>query len=98
MITFPSNWKVGIDWNDTCLILNSNEAQLTEIMINGTTREEKISRGRRQGCPLSPYLFNLFIESATTEMKELTKRVEVNDKHVDSIRFSDDVAILANSE
>jgi len=52
----------------------------------------------RQGCPLSRYLFNLFIEETIEEMKEVSNGVRINGKQVHSIRFADDINLVAESE
>ncbi|KAF0773595.1 Reverse transcriptase domain-containing protein [Aphis craccivora] len=61
-------------------------------------KEAKIRKGVRQGCPLSPYLFNLFMEEAIEEMKEVTNSVRTNGDKVHSIRFADDIALVTKSE
>lgn len=71
------NWKYlfrtlkdnGVDWKDRRLILNLYKAQNTIFDINGLKKQAKIRKGVRQGCPLSPYLFNIFIEASINELK-----------------------------
>lgn len=79
-------------------ILNLYKSQSTIIDVNGCKKEANIRQGVRQGCPLSPILFNLFIEVAINEVKENTLGVIINGQQIHSIRFSDDIALLANSE
>lgn len=94
------NWKLlfntlrdrKIDWRDRRVILRLYKDQKTLVDINGEVREAKIRKGVRQGCPLSPYLFNLFIEGAMTEMKQQINGVVINGQKVHSIRFADDIA------
>lgn len=74
------------------------KGQTTDIDINGSKREAKIRQGVRQGCPLSPYLFNLFIEHAIDEMKDHARGIWINGKQFHSICFADDIALLADSE
>lgn len=47
---------------------------------------------------LSPYLFNLFIEEAIGEIMEETNGVRINGKQIHCVRFSDDIALVAESE
>ncbi|VVC25180.1 Reverse transcriptase domain [Cinara cedri] len=90
--------RKGIDWKNRRIILRLYKDQPTLIDINGTIKEAKIRKCVRQGCPLSPYLFNLFMEEAIEEMKEVTNSVRINGEVVHSIRFADDIALVAESE
>ena len=90
--------KTGIDWKDRRFILNLYKCQTTMIDINGCRKKAKIRQGVRQGCPLSPYLFNLFIEVAINEVKNKTKGITINGNQIHSIRFADDIALIADSE
>jgi predicted DNA-binding protein len=49
----------GINWRERRLISNVYMAQSVNVRLNrGETRSVKIGRGVRQGCCLSPILFN----------------------------------------
>jgi hypothetical protein len=95
-LLFKRMKKVGLDWKDRRLILALYRSQNAIIEINGNKEVAAIKRGVRQGCPLSPYLFNMFIEEAITMMKQKTKAIHINGKQIHSIRFADDIAILAD--
>uniref|UniRef100_A0A8D9DT62 Craniofacial development protein 2 n=1 Tax=Cacopsylla melanoneura TaxID=428564 RepID=A0A8D9DT62_9HEMI len=97
-LLFETLRNTGIDWKDRRFILNLYKSQSTIIDVNGSKKEANIRQGVRQGCPLSPYLFNLFIEAAINEVKENTLGVIINGQQFHSIRFADDIALLANSE
>uniref|UniRef100_A0A8D8U352 Craniofacial development protein 2 n=1 Tax=Cacopsylla melanoneura TaxID=428564 RepID=A0A8D8U352_9HEMI len=86
-----------IDWKDRRLILRLYKFQSTVIDVNGILKEAKIRKGVRQGCPLSPYLFNIFIEASMEIMKETTAGVSINGQKVHSIRFADDIALVAGT-
>ena len=60
--------KIGIDWREKRLISNLYMAQSVKVRLNrGETKRVKIGRGIRQGCCLSPILFNLYSEYLTKE-------------------------------
>lgn len=88
----------GIDWKDRRIILRLYKDQATLIDINGTIKEVKIIKGVRQGFPLSPYLYNLFMEEAIEEMKGVTNGVRINGEEVHSIKFADNIELVAESE
>jgi len=61
----------GIDWRERRLISNLYMAQSVKALLNrGETRSVKTGRGVRQGCCLSPILFNLYGECLTEEALE----------------------------
>lgn len=52
------------------MILQIYSNPSAKVLINGgTTTEFKIMRGTRQGCPLSPLLFNLYIEQLPWKLR-----------------------------
>src|SRR6218665_1734441 len=54
--------RMGIDWRDRRLIENLYMGQQMRVRIDGEYSEPgKVGRGVRQGCPLSPLLFNIYI-------------------------------------
>ena len=68
--------------------------------MQGERGEANIRKGVRQGCSLSPHLFNLYSEKAINRIKEETKNigVKVQGKTIKMLRFADDIALLANTE
>ena len=62
-----------------------------------TTREVKMSQGVRQGCPLSPTLFNYFINSLAKSLKESGLGLQIEGLDVGSLLYADDVVLAADS-
>jgi len=76
--------------------------QETIININTTTVIAKIQKGVRQGCPLSPALFNVLIEKAINVIKLYLEQegigVKIGGVLITMLRFADDIVVLATSE
>jgi len=104
------NWKVlfnimnnvGIDIKDRNILYAIHKKQEAEIKINSTTRTANIQRGVRQGCPLSPSLFNAYVEQAIRDIKQKLEEekigVIIGGILISTIRFADDIVLLDTSE
>jgi hypothetical protein len=63
--------KTGIDWRERRLISKLYMDQSVKVRPDqGVTKSVKIGRGVRQGCCLSPLLFNLYNEYVTQDALE----------------------------
>ncbi|CAI6343800.1 unnamed protein product [Macrosiphum euphorbiae] len=91
--------RIGIKYNDRRFIYNMYKSQTVIIQIDGKEQEAKIKKGVRQGCILSPMLFNLYIEEAMKELREeIQKGVRIGGTMVTALRFADDIAFCAERE
>ena len=55
--------NIGVNWMERRLICNLHMGQRVKLCLNqGETDSVKIGRGVRQGCCMSPILFNLCCE------------------------------------
>jgi len=62
-------------------------------------KESKIKKCVRQGCTLSPLIFNAYIQEAIDTIKDETQLgVKVNGYRINIWRFMDDIAIIVENE
>jgi len=91
--------ETGIDWRERRLISNLCMAQRVKVRLNrGETRSVKIGRGVRQGCCLSPILFNLYSEYLTKEAFEGLGDFEIGGQIIHTVKYADDLVLLAKEE
>ncbi|KAI5734139.1 hypothetical protein M8J77_003012 [Diaphorina citri] len=89
---------IGVSYKDRRIIFNLYRNQTTHIEINKEMEQAEIKKGVRQGCNISPYLFNIYIEKAIEESKEVCTGIVLNGVRVQMLRFADDIAVLAPDE
>ena len=60
----------------------------------------KIGKGVQQGCMLSPYLFSLYPEYITWNagLDEAQAGIKISGRNINSLRYADDVTLMAESE
>ena len=64
-------------------------------MVNGKVTEWfEVIVGVRQGCLLSPCLFNVFLEFVMKDVRELDGGVNMGSMHINNIRYADDTTLL----
>ena len=93
--------KMGIPDHLTCLLINVYAGQEATVRtIQGTTDWFQIGKGVRQGCVLSPGLFNLYAEyiMRNAELEEAQAGIEIARGNINNLRYSDDTTLMAESE
>jgi len=91
--------ETGIDWHERRLISNLYMAQRVKVRLNrGETRGVKIGRGGRQGCCLSPILFNFYSKYLTKEALEGFGDFKIGGKIIHAVKYADDLVLLAKEE
>ena len=85
----------------TCLLRNLYVGQEATVRtLYGTSDWFKIEKGVRQGCLLSPCLFNLCTEHITryARLHELQAGIETGGGNISNLRYADDTTLMAESE
>jgi len=91
--------ETGIDWRERRLIRNLYMAQSVKVRLNrGETRSVKIGRGVRQGCCLSPILFNLYSEGLIKEALEGCGGFKIGRQIIHTVKYADDLVLLVKEE
>ena len=58
----------------------------------------EVNHGLKRGCVLSPFLFNMFINSLVTEIHALGIGLDIDGEKVAILLYADDVVLLAENE
>ena len=90
--------KLEIDGKDLNLIMNLYWQQTASIKTDeGQSSSFNIKRGVRQGCVLSPNLFNVYTEKIFKEFEDLPG-IKMFGEYINNLRYADDTVLLAESE
>ena len=93
--------KMGIPEHLTCLLRNLCAGQEATVRtLYGTTDGFQIEKGVRQGCLLSPCLFNLYAEHTirNARLDELEARFKIGGRNISKLRYVDDTILMAESK
>ena len=85
----------------TCLLRNLYAGQEATVRIgHGTTDWFQIGKGVRQGCVLSPCLFNLYAEYIMKKagLEEAQAGIKIAGRNINNLRYPDDTSLRIESE
>ena len=85
----------------TCLLRNLYAGQEATVKSgHGTIDWFQIGKGARQGCVLSPCLFNFYTEyiMRNTRLEEAQAGIKIARKNVNNLRYVEDTTLMAESK
>ena len=98
-------WKIlkemEISDHLTCLLRNLYAGQEATVRTgHGTTDWFQVGKGVRQGCILSPCLFNLYAEyiMRNARLDEAQAGIKIAERNINNLRYEDDTTLMAERE
>ena len=93
--------EMGIPDHLTCLLRNLYAGQEATVRTgHETTDWFQIGKGVRQGCILSPCLFNLYAEyiMRNAGLEEAQAEIKIAGRNINNLTYADDSTLMAESE
>ena len=93
--------EMGLPEHMTCLLRNLYAGQEATVRTgHGTADWFQIGKGVRQGCMLSPCLFNLSAEyiMRNAGLDEAQAGIKITGRNITNLRYTDDTTLVAESE
>ena len=91
--------KQGVDLQTVKLIKDMYEKTTQIIKMNRkVTRPLKTHKGVRQGCVLSPHLFNIFLNDLPTIFDHSCRPVKNGSMNISCLMFADDIVLLSETK
>ena len=92
---------MGIPDHLICLLRNLYAGQEATVRTgHGTADWFQIGKGVRQGCILSPWLFNLYAEyiMRNAGLDEVQAEIKIARRNINNLRYADDTTLMTESE
>ena len=92
---------MGIPDHLICLLRNLYAGQEATVRAGHGTRDWfQIEKGLRQGCILSPCLFNLYAEyiMRNAGLEETQAGIKIARRNINNLTYADDTTLMAESE
>ena len=97
---------MGIPDDLTCLLRNVYAGQEATVRSGHGTNWFQVGKGVCQGCILSPYLFNLYVEYIMRKeyimrnagLEEAQAGIKIARININNLRYADDTTLMAESE
>ena len=94
----PCGYNISANLVHTIELLNINAT--SAVQMNGSMGEWfRTTVGARQGCLLSPTLFDIFLERIISDAQEDHEaKVSIGGRYITSLRFADDIDAVVEEE
>ena len=92
---------MGIPDHLTCLLRNLYAGKEATVRTRHVTTDWfQIGKGVRQGCILSPRLFNLYAENiiSSAGLEEAQAGIKIAGRNINKLRYAEDTTLIAESE
>ena len=91
---------MGIPDHLTCLLRTLYAGQEATVRTGHGTDWFQIGKGLRQGCILSPCLFNLYAEymMRNAGLEEAQAGIKIAGRNINNLRYADDATLTAEGE
>ena len=92
---------MGISDHLTCFLRNLYAGQEAIVRTrHGMMNWFQIGKGFRQGCTLSPCLFNFYAEyiMRNVELEEAQAGIKIAGRNINNLRYADNTTLMAESE
>ena len=91
--------STSIDWRESRLISKLCMYKRVKVRLDrGERRNMQVGRGIRQGCCLSPILFNLYNECLTKEALDGLGDFSIGGQIIQTVKYADDLVLMAKEE
>ena len=102
-VWITTNWKIlkeiGIPDHLACLLRNLYAGQEATVRTgHGTTDWFQIGKGVRQGCILSPCLFNLYSENIMRNAEMDGAGIKISGRNINNLTYGVNTTLMAESE
>ena len=96
---FLKRWEYQTTWPASWEIMYAGQ-EVTVRTRHGTTDRFQIGKGVRQGCILSPCLFNVYAENImwNAGLDEAQAGIKIAGRNINNLRYADDTTLMAESE